>query len=102
MVIPPKLNTPIPKMRITLNNSILLTGENYKYIDPHFQHLTHVKSIEHKISCSIGIMYKLKHFLPKLVLLKLYYAIIHPYFLYALPASLRIHISNLYVQIMYP
>ena len=31
-------------------------------------------------------MYKLKPFLPKTALLEMYYAIIHPYLLYALPA----------------
>ena len=86
-VIPPKLITPTPIMCITLNNSVLSTGENVKClgtnIDPHFNFLTHIKSIEHKISRFIGIIYKLKHFLPKLALLKIYYAVIHPYFPYA-------------------
>ena len=35
----------------------------------------------------MGIMYKLKPFLPKPALLKIYYAIIHPYLLYALPVG---------------
>ena len=45
-----------------------------------------LKSIEHKISRSIAITYKLKPFLSKPALLKIYYAVIHPYLLYALPA----------------
>ena len=62
-------------MCITLNNSVLSTGENVKYlginIDPHLNFLTHIKSIEHKISCCIRIMYKLKPFFSKSALLKI-------------------------------
>ena len=36
--------------------------------------------------CSIGVIYKLKPFLLKSALFKIYYGIIHPYHLYALPA----------------
>ena len=90
LVIPQKLNTPIPKMCITINNSILSTGENAKYlvlnIDPHLNFLTNIKSIEHKISRSIGIMYKLKPFFSKSALLKIYYAIIHFHFQHVLLA----------------
>ena len=90
LVILPKLNNSIPKMCITVNNSVLSTGENIIYlginIDPHLNFLTHIKSIEHKTFRYIGIMHKLKPFLPKPVLLKIYYTIIHHYFRYALPA----------------
>ena len=79
-------------MCITLNNSILSTGENVKYlginIDPHLNFfLSHITSIESKISRSIELMYKLKPFLPKSALLKIYYAINHRNLLYALPAQ---------------
>ena len=77
-------------MCITLNNSILSTGESVKYlginIDPHLNFFTLNKSIEHKISRFLGIMCKVKPFLPKLALLKICYAIIHSYLLYALSA----------------
>ena len=77
-------------MCITLNNLILSTGENVEYleisINPLLNFSNYVTSIKYKISRSVGIMYKLKPFLPKSVLLKIYKAIIHPYLLYALPA----------------
>ena len=76
-------------MCITLNNVILSTSESVKYlginIDPHLNFFIHIKSIEHKIFCSIGIMYKLKSFLPESALLKIYYAKIHTYFLLGNP-----------------
>ena len=57
------------KMCITLNNLFLSTGENVKYLEintnPHLKFLTHIKSTEHKVSRSIGIMYELKSFLSK-------------------------------------
>ena len=77
-------------MCITLKNLILSTGENINYlgisIDPHLNFLNHIKLIEHKISPSIGIMYKLKPFLQKISLNQIYYAIIHRNLLHALPA----------------
>ena len=86
-------------MCITLSNSISLTGENVKYLEINFDlHL--IKPIEHEISYSIGIIYKLKPFLSKSALLKLYYAIIHPYLLYALPAwryTYPAEMSKLYI-----
>ena len=43
-----------------------------------------MKSIEHKISHYIGILYKLKSFLSKTALFKIYNAMIYPYLLFAL------------------
>ena len=45
---------------------------------------SHIKMIENKISRSIGIIIKLKSFLPPSALLKLYYALVHPHLLYGL------------------
>ena len=76
-------------MCITLNNLILSTDENVTHlginIDPHLNFLTHIKSIEHKISRSVVIMFTLKPFFSKSALLKIYDAIIHLYLQYAFP-----------------
>ena len=92
-------------MCITLNNSILSIGENVKClginIDHHLNFTTHIKSIEQKISCSIETMYKLKPFLPKPTLPKMQLRNNSPLSSICL-TSLGIHVSNLYVQIMYP
>ena len=37
----------------------------------------HIKALETKVSRSVGILSKLKYFLPQDALLKLYYALIH-------------------------
>ena len=80
-------NTKNVKMYIALNNSILSTCENIKYlginIDPHLNFLPTLSQLNVK---SLVPQYKLKPFRPKLALLKIYQAIIHPYLLYALPA----------------
>ena len=42
----------------------------------------HIKILEAKIAQSVGILNKLKYFLPRSVLLKLYYSLIHSHFNY--------------------
>ena len=44
----------------------------------------HIKILELKIARSVGILNKLKYFLPSSALLKLYYALIHSHFNYGL------------------
>ena len=44
----------------------------------------YIKILEAKIAQSVGILNKLKHFLPSSTLLKLYYALIHSHFNYGL------------------
>ena len=44
----------------------------------------HAKTFETKIARSVGILNKLKYFLPSSVLLKLYYSLIHSHFNYGL------------------
>ena len=84
-------------MCITLNNLILLTVECIKYLgikfDSHFNFFTHIQSIEHKIFCFERITYKLKTFTSNNN---------HPPLSAKCFASMAIHVSNLYVQILYP
>ena len=47
----------------------------------------HIVLLEHKISRTIGILSKLRHFLPQSALLKIYYALIHCQLMYGLPIS---------------
>ena len=44
----------------------------------------HIKTLEAKIARSVGILNKLKYFLPSSALLKLYYSLIHSHFNYGL------------------
>ena len=44
----------------------------------------HVLNITYKISRTVGIIYKIRHYLPETALLKIYYALIHSHLLYGL------------------
>ena len=46
----------------------------------------HIEVIENKLSRSLAILFKLKPVLPQNALLKLYYAMVHPYLIYGLVA----------------
>ena len=47
--------------------------------------LTHIKSVERKIACAVGILCKLKWYFPQNILLQLYHTLIYPHLLYAIP-----------------
>ena len=89
LTIPSKLNSPKLDLNINYNASPLSCHEscNYLgvYIDSKMQLKTNIKLIELKIAKVVGILNKLRFFFPKTTLLLLYYAVVHPYFLYALP-----------------
>ena len=60
--------------------------------------MTHINYIRKKISNSIGIIYRIKQFVPQSCLKTLYFSIIHPFFLYCLPifgATYDTHIEPL-------
>ena len=63
--------------------------QNVKYlglrIDDKLKFNVHIKNIERKIACAVGILYKLSSFFPTEVLLQLYHALIYPHLLYAIP-----------------
>ena len=88
LVIPPRLRKPPPYISLKLNNVELNPCENVKYlgvqIDSQLIFNSHIRMIENKISRSIGIIIKLKSFLPPSALLKLYYALVHPHLLHGL------------------
>ena len=44
----------------------------------------HISNVAKKISLSVGIISKLRHYAPTSILLKLYYAILHPHLLYGI------------------
>ena len=52
-------------------------------VDEHSTWKPHIKYIEHKISKSIGLLFKAKPFLNKQSLLSLYYSYMHSYINYA-------------------
>ena len=52
------------------------------YIDDQLSWTQHVEYISHKLAKNIGIISRLRHLLPKNVLLSIYYSLIHPYLSY--------------------
>ena len=74
-------NKPVKKrITIKINNKAIIEKEYIKYlgvlIDSTLIWKHHVSNISKKISCSIGIMYKLRPFLPLKVLKNVYYSLV--------------------------
>lgn len=86
LIIPPKLNKFVPNINITLDNSPIPQSHRVKYlgttIDSKLKFDSHIEDVERKISKAVGIITKLTLFMPKNVLLKIYYSSIHPHLLY--------------------
>ena len=52
------------------------------FIDNRLSFKDHISYIHSKISKTIGIFYKVKHYLPENILINLYYSLVYPYLLY--------------------
>ena len=81
-------NKPIKKrITIKINNKAIIEKEYIKYlgvlIDSTLSWKHHVSNISKKISRSIGIMYKLRPFLPLNVLKNVYYSLVYSHIVYA-------------------
>ena len=89
LIIPHKLNKTVPNMNFFLNNTLIQQSSSVKYlgviIDFKLSFDIHIKSLEHKISRAVGIMSKLKYFMPKNALQTIYYSFIQSHLIYGLP-----------------
>ena len=90
LIIAPKLNKPHPHMDLSINNSPLPICQSAKYlgviIDKLLNFDNHISTVEHKISRAVGIISKLRHYLPTSAILQIYYSLIHTHLLYGLIA----------------
>ena len=82
-------NKPVKKrITIKINNKAIIEKEYIKYlgvlIDSTLSWKHHVSNISKKISRSIGIMYKLRPFLPLKVLKNVYYSLVYSHIVYAI------------------
>jgi len=88
LVIPPKTNSKIANFNIFVKNEVIPDTITVKYlgviIDSNLTFEHHIKALEIKMSKAFGIICKLKTMLPKEILLKLYYALVHPHLLHGL------------------
>ena len=82
----------IPQIKIfnpTLNTRVILEMKDFvKYlgimIDSELSWKHHIDFICHKISRSVGIIAKMRHYIPRHLLLNLYHALIAPYLNYGI------------------
>ena len=90
LVIPPKLSQPLPNVDLSINNSPLPFCLSAKYLgvtlDTQLNFDKHISSVENKISRGVGIISKLRHYLPlpTCAILQLYCSLIHTHLLYGL------------------
>ena len=54
-------------------------------IDDKLTFKQHISAVSKKICRTIGLMYKLRHYVSKNILVMLYYSLIHPFSIYAVP-----------------
>ena len=75
-----------PHFSVRLEDHTLSLVSDHKFlgitIDDKLKFDTHIKLLCKKISKSIGIMFKLKEYVPQCVMLKIYYSLVYPYLIY--------------------
>ena len=90
LAISPKSNKNVTDFFIKRDGTVVSAENGIKYLrinlDLNLNFLKHIKVIENKLSRSLAILFKLKPVLPQNALLKLYYAMVHPYLIYGLVA----------------
>ena len=88
--VPPYSRKPCPfDLSLTLNNVNIETPKVAKYlgifIDDNLSFKSHIYYLESKLSRSVGVISRLRYFLPSSTLINLYYSLIHSHLLYGLP-----------------
>ena len=88
IVIKPKLHSPPVEMNLSCAAGSIKVVSSAKYldvfIDDKLNFQERIKHLEKKVSRSVGILSKLKNYLPKHALFKLYYMIVHSNLLHGL------------------
>ena len=83
------VNKPMKIITIRINKQAISQKDYVKHlgvlIDSRLTFQQHISSIKKKVSRTISIMYKLRHFVNKKVLFSIYYSLIYPFLIYAIP-----------------
>ena len=86
-------------MNLKINNKTLQEKSSIKYlgiiIDHYLNWKEHVSQLSKKISRGIGILSKLRHFVPIKILLQIYYSIIYPFLSYGVIIWVNTYNSNI-------
>ena len=82
MIIAPKLKSPFSTIPILISNF------NYQYLGVILANkltfFDHISNVAKKVSRSVGIISKLRHYASTSILFKIYYAMLHPHLLYGI------------------
>ena len=88
LTVPPKLNCTHNSIAVTINSTPIKIVKETNYlgiiVDNKLIFEPHITHLESKLSRAVGILLKLKYFLPLPLFLKLYYALFHSNLLYGL------------------
>ena len=83
------VNKPLKPVTILINHHAIEQKEYIKYlgvlIDAKLTFKQHISAVSKKISRTIGLIYKLRHYVSKKILVLLYYSLIYPFLIYAVP-----------------
>ena len=83
------VNKPLKPVTILINKKAIEEKEYVKYlgvlIDCKLSFKQHITAVSKKIARTIGLMYKLRHFVTQDILIMLYYSLIYPFLIYATP-----------------
>ena len=86
LTISPKSNKNVTDFFIKLDGTVISAENSVKYLginlDLNLNFRKHIEVIENKLCRSLAILFKLKPVLPQNALLKLHYAMVHPYLIY--------------------
>jgi len=82
------INKPLTPVTILIDKKAIAQEEYVKYlgvlIDSKLTFKFHVKSLCKKVSRTIGVMYKLRPLVTQDILIKVYFALVYPFLLYAI------------------
>ena len=85
----PPRKTLSTRITLTLDNTKLFESTNIKYLglllDSRLTWKFHINELSKKLSQAVGILYKIRAYSPKPILLSLYHAIFHSHLTYVLP-----------------
>ena len=88
LIVSPKLNKAVLNITLSINHFPIKVVNSFKYLGVILENILsskdHTANLENKIARSIGIVSKLKHYVPSEILMKLYYILIHSHLLYGI------------------
>ena len=79
------VNKPMKCITILINRQAIAQKDYVKYLGVLIDFSTTYLINKKKVSRTIGIMYKLRHFVNKKVLISIYYSLVYPFLIYAIP-----------------